>query len=56
LSPEGLKEINQKLDLIIRFFNIDGQNKLPVSIKQEAHERVIKILERRARRQQGKGV
>ncbi len=50
MTDEDLREINGKLDMIIRHFNIDGKNKLPVSIKQEAHERVIKILERRARR------
>jgi len=45
-----LEEIDRKLNQIIRFFNIDGRGKLPVSIKQEAHERVIKLLERKNRR------
>lgn len=51
-----LEEISRKLDLIIRFFNIDGRSKLPVSIKQEAHERVIKLLDRRNRRKEKKGI
>ncbi len=51
-----LEEIDRKLDLIIRFFNIDGQAKRPVSIKQEAAERVIKILERRSRRKGGENI
>lgn len=49
-EKEQLERIEQKLDMIIRHFNIDGKAKLPVSIKQEAHERIIKLLERRDRR------
>jgi len=44
---EDLKRIEQKLDMIISFFNVDGKHPLPVSIKKEAEERVIKILDRR---------
>jgi hypothetical protein len=53
---DELKEINKKLDIIIRFFNMDGKGKLPVSIKQEAHERIIKILDRRNRRKEMESV
>jgi hypothetical protein len=35
---------------------MDGKGKLPVSIKQEAHERIIKILDRRNRRRELKSV
>jgi len=56
MTDEDLKEINRKLDMIIRHFNIDGRGKLPVSIKQEAHERVIKLLERRDRRKKKESV
>lgn len=51
-----LERIEQKLDAIIRFFGIDGKGKLPVSIKQEAQERVIKLLDRRNRRAKEKSV
>lgn len=54
--PEQLDRIERKLDMVIRFFNIDGTNKLPVSIKQEAHERVIKLIERRDRRKKKESV
>lgn len=56
MTDADIKEINVKLDMIIRHFNIDGKAKLPVSIKQEAHERVIKILDRRNRRKNEKGI
>jgi hypothetical protein len=56
LTELDLERIERKLDMIIRHFNIDGKAKLPVSIKQEAHERVIKILDRRNRRKKEKGI
>jgi len=49
---DQLDRIERKLDMIIRHFNIDGKGKLPISIKQEAEERIIKILERRKRREE----
>ena len=45
-----LERIEQKLDLIIRHFNIDGSNKMPSTVRKEAVELVIKLLEKRKKK------
>ena len=57
MTSEGksqLDRIEEKLDMIIRFFNMDGKTKSSLAIKQEAHEALTKIMERRRKREEKK--